>query len=402
MKLCFFEDEKLTNFHPLTLSRPLDDLRIGIFTIRQKWLYSLKKDSFARIVRPKLQGVFGAGKTDPDQSCLWINARYLPSDALIQEVRNLNNGTCLQLNSTVIAARVDGQTSQQWLEEGSPAFHNLLVLQSRPFDCLEHLWDLIRFNKQEIISDFQLVDSPDSDDITLSPRATLEKRADITLKKGASVEAGCVLDAREGPVYIGANATVMAGSILHGPVAVCEGATIKAGANIYGDTTVGPVCKVGGEVDSTIFHSYSNKAHHGYIGHSVVGQWCNFGAGTTVSNLKTNYSNVRVPHWEKEEEQDSGLQFIGVILGDHSKTAINGVINSGTVTGVSCNILSRDFPPRLIRSFSWVGSNVIQPYKIDKALETMKLMMVRRDVELSEDYEKMMRQLFKQSRDKYN
>lgn len=284
------------------------------------------------------------------------------------------------------------------MKKGSAAFNNLLVVQSQPFHCLQYLWDFIQFNGREILHDFQLESSANSDDITISAQASFEHRENIMLKEGAEIEAGCVLDARKGPVYIGKNATVMAGSILRGPVAVCDGAIIKTGAKIYGDTTVGPVCKVGGEVSNTIFHSYSNKAHHGYIGHSVVGQWCNFGAGTTVSNLKTNYSNVRVPHFQKGKEQDSGQQFVGVILGDHSKTAINCVINSGTVTGVSCNILSRDFPPKLIHSFSWVGSNVIQPYKIEKALETMKLMMLRRNVELSSDYEKMMRHIFNESR----
>ena len=398
MKLCFFEDEKVADFHPLTLTRPMDDLRIGILTISQKWLHALKADSFARIVRPGLQGVFNPGEIEAGQDCLWINARYLPSDTLIQEVLNLDNGTCLQINSTVIAARADDKTSQKWITEGNPAFNNLLVVQSQPFRCLEYLWDFIQFNGPEILHDFRLESSANSDGVTISAQASFENMQNIVIKEGAEIEAGCVLDARKGPVYIGRNATVMAGSILRGPVAVCDEAIIKTGARIYGDTTVGPVCKVGGEVSNTIFHSYSNKAHHGYIGHSVVGQWCNFGAGTTVSNLKTNYSNVRVPRWRDGEEQDSGLQFVGIIMGDHSKTAINAVTNSGTVTGVCCNILSRDFPPKYIRSFSWVGSNVIQPYKIDKALETMKLMMARRDVELSGAYEKMMRHIFSESR----
>ncbi len=394
MTLCFFEDEKFSNFHPLTLSRPLDDLRLGIFTIRQKWMHTLNADSFARTLRPNLQGVFKAGEIHSDQICLWINARYLPSDALLDEVKNLNNGTCLRFNSTIIAARVDGQTSQKWVEEGTPDFSNLLVVESQSFYCLEHLWDLFQFNGREIIGDFRLAGSIDLENITISASATLENKKDITLKSGAEIEASCVIDAREGPVYIGNNAKIMAGSVLRGPIAVCQGSIVKAGAKIYKDTTIGPVCKVGGEISNTIFHSYSNKAHHGYIGNSVVGQWCNFGAGTTVSNLKTNYSNVRVHDWNSGKEEDSGQQFVGMIMGDHSKTAINAVINSGTVTGVNCNIISRDFPPKLIRSFSWVGSNVIQPYKVDKALETMEIMMGRRDVDITEHYKNMMRNIF--------
>lgn len=394
MQLCFFEDSKLTNFHPLTLSRPLDDLRIGIFTLAEKWKYGLETDSFARTVRPNLKGVFKPGTVNTANSCLWINPRYLPTDALLQEVNSLNEGTCLQSDATIIAANVDGETSKQWLTQGRPDFSNLLVLQTHDFDSIEHLWDIFQRNGQEIKRDFQHINAPVQEGFTMSDNACLENSANIIIDKGAHIEAGCVLDARHGPIYIGEGATIMAGSILRGPLAVCKNSVVKTGAKIYGDTTIGPVCKVGGEVSNTVFHSYSNKAHHGYIGNSVVGQWCNFGAGTTVSNLKTNYSNVRVADWTTEEEQDSNQQFVGIMMGDHSKTAINCVINSGTVTGVNCNILSRDFPPKLIRSFSWVGSNVIQPYNLDKALDTMKIMMARRDVKLTEPYQQMMSQIF--------
>lgn len=394
MQLCFFEDSKLTHFHPLTLSRPIDDLRIGIFTLAEKWKHGLNADSFARTVRSNLTGVFDSGTIDASRSCLWINPRYLPTDELIREVKELNEGTCLQSDDTIIAANVDGETSRQWVKDRHPDFSNLLVLQTQEFDSIEHLWDIFQRNGQEIKRDFRYTNSSDHEHFTISNGTALENRDNIVIDEGAHIEANCVLDARQGPIYVGKKATIMAGSILRGPVAVCQGSTIKIGARIYGDTTIGPVCKVGGEVSNTVFHSYSNKAHHGYIGNSVVGQWCNFGAGTTVSNLKTNYSTIRVADWETGEEQDSHQQFVGIMMGDHSKTAINCVINSGTVTGVNCNILSRDFPPKLIHSFSWVGSNVIQPYKLDKALDTMKIMMARRDIELSKPYQQMMTRIF--------
>jgi len=395
MQLCFYEDEKLTNFHPLTLSRPLDDLRIGIFTIAEKWSRALKADSpFARTLRLNLNGTFDGGTINAADSCLWINPRYLPDGALLDELENLNMGTCLQSGDDIIAAHADGQTSQQWMKEGNPDFSNLLVVQSQGFECLEHLWDLIRLNGREIEQDYQHARQVRDGSISLDASLLNEKK--ITICEGAEVEAQTVLDARNGPIYIGPGATVMAGSVLRGPVAVCQNAIIKAGAQINKETTVGPVCKVGGEVENTIFHSYSNKAHKGYIGHSVVGQWCNFGSGTTVSNLKTNYSNVRVPDWQSGQEYDSGEQIIGIMMGDHTKTAINCVINSGTVTGICCNILSRDFPPKLIRSFSWVGSNVIQPYKLDKALIAMEKRMARRDVSLTDAYRKMMSHISQQ------
>src|SRR5699024_2413500 len=293
-----------------------------------------------------------------------------------------------------LAAHTDGASSQQWLEEGTPDFSNLLVVQSMGYECLEHLWDLFQMNGRSIKDDFEHIQHVRKGSISLD--ASLLKEGEITVCEDAEIEAQTVLDAREGPIYIGPGASVLVGSVLRGPVAVCENAIIKAGSTINEDTTVGPVCKVGGEVENTVFHSYSNKAHRGYIGNSVVGQWCNFGSGTTVSNLKTNYGNVRVADWETGIDEDSGEQFIGIMMGDHCKTAINSVINSGTVTGVSCNILSRDFPPTLIRSFSWVGSNVVQPYQLDKAIRAMKRMMIRRDIEITDAYEDMMSTIFKQ------
>ncbi|MEL7833734.1 putative sugar nucleotidyl transferase [Fodinibius sp. Rm-B-1B1-1] len=398
MQLCFFEDEKLTNLHPLTLTRPIDDLRIGVLTISEKWQKALESSKESRILRSELAGVFESGQITPDQQCIWINSRYLPTDKLIQQIHTLSEGQSLQYEDTVIAAKADGALSKTWLKNGSPDFKTLFVLESNDFSAIHNLWDLFQFNGNEIIRDIELMDPPKKNSTNISKHAVFENQENIYIEEGATIEAGCVLNASKGPIYIGKNATIMSGSHIRGPVAICEDAIVKLGARIYSDTTIGPVCKVGGEVSNTVFHSYSNKAHDGYIGNSVVGQWCNFGAGTTVSNLKTNYSNIKLADWETHEEQDTGQQFVGVIFGDHSKTAINAVINSGTVCGVNCNILSRDFPPKMIHSFSWVGSNVIQPYKLEKALETMEIMMARRDVSMTDGYSKMMEAIEKNSR----
>src|SRR5699024_4052483 len=282
---------KLANFHPLTLTRPLDDLRIGIFTIAEKWRRALDEDSFSGILRTDLSGTFKGGSIDKGDSCVWINSRYLPNDQLLKEIDNLSEGTCLQSGEDVIAAHTDGASSQQWLEEGTPDFSNLLVVQSMGHECLEHLWDLFQMNGRSIKDDFEHIQHVRKGSISLD--ASLLKEGEITVCEDAEIEAQTVLDAREGAIYIGHGASVLVGSVLRGPVAVCENAIIKAGSTINEDTTDGPVCKVGGEVENTVFHSYSNKAHRGYIGNSVVGQWCNFGSGTTVSNLKTNYGNVR-------------------------------------------------------------------------------------------------------------
>ena len=394
MQLCFFEDEKLTTFHPLTLTRPTDDLRIGILTVSEKWEQALHPTKIDRIIRPEFTGIFDDGYISTDENCIWINSRYLPTEQLVTQVNNLSEGQYLTYGETIIAAKVDGATSGQWIENGEPDFNTLFVLESNDFLSINNLWDLFQLNGQEIVRDIELLGINNTISGTVSEHAVLEKKDKIYIQDGATIEAGCVLNASKGPIFIGKNATVMSGSHIRGPVAICEDASIKMGAKVYEDTTIGPVCKVGGEVDNSIFHSYSNKGHDGFVGNSIIGQWCNLGADTNTSNLKNNYSTVRIPDWSDSQELETNQQFFGTVMGDHSKTAINTQLNTGTICGVSCNIFSNDFPPKLIPSFSWVGSNVIQTYRLDKALEAMEAMMARRDVFLTEEYKRMMRAVF--------
>jgi len=394
MQLCFFEDSRSQVLQPLTLTRPTDDLRIGIFTIAEKWATAMGTNNYSRITRPTLQEVFTGPKIDTTESCLWVNSRYLPTENLLEKVDDLSEGQCLKHEDTVIAAHVDGITSQQWFTDDEPNFNNLFVLQTPDFLSIKNIWDLFQLNGREIIRDIELLTPQPGKNAQISDQAVLEKRDDIVIEEGVTIEAGCVLNAQNGPIYIGKNATIMSGANIRGPVAICKNATIKMGAKIYADTTIGPVCKVGGEVNNSIFHSYSNKAHDGFVGNSLIGQWCNLGADTNTSNLKNNYSTIRIVNWNDREEVETGQQFIGTIMGDHSKTAINTQLNTGTVCGVSCNIFSNDFPPKLIPSFSWVGSNVIQTYRLEKAFEAMEAMMARRDVELTDNYKDMMESIF--------
>ncbi|NGP75481.1 glucose-1-phosphate thymidylyltransferase [Balneolaceae bacterium YR4-1] len=398
MQICFFEDKHFSNFHPLTLTRPVDDLRVGIFTIAEKWQKALQAKNTARILRKELKEVFEEGSINENDSCLWINARYLPSSSLLKEVEELGAGNCLQSEGTVIAARADGSSSRQWLEQGKPDFNSLFVLESADFKAIEHLWDLFKINGSEIKADIQRAKPGRGSKLNISSHAILVEEENIYIATGATLEAGTIINAENGPVYIGEGAHIKAGSIIYGPTAICSKATVNAGAKIYGDTTIGPVCKVGGEVNNAIFHSYSNKGHEGFVGNSVFGQWCNLGADTNTSNLKNNYSTIRITDWKTEQEIETGEQFFGTVMGDHSKTAINTQLNTGTVCGVNCNIFSGDFPPKFIHSFSWVGSNVIQKYRLDKAFETMEAMMARRGVSLTEPYKKMMEAIFQNAR----
>jgi len=396
MQLCFFEDEKNPNFHPLTLTRPVDDLRIGIHTINQKWVKALNASEPARIVRPRFKNIFPGGTVDQSEPCIWINSRYLPNDNLVAKINDLGEGQCLQHGQTIIAACVSGEQSMQWHKNNNPDFNNLFVLETSDFLSITHLWDLFQLNGQQIKEDVAQVSVGADTNTDISDQATFQNRDHIYIEDGATIEAGAILIAEKGPIYIGKNATIMAGSLIRGPVAICENATVKMGAKIYEDTTIGPVCKVGGEINNSIFHSYSNKGHDGFVGNSLIGQWCNLGADTNTSNLKNNYSTVRLTNWRDRQEVETGQQFIGTIMGDHSKTAINTQLNTGTICGVSCNIFSADFPPKLIPSFSWVGSNVIQTYKLEKAFEAMEAMMARRNVSLTDEYRSMMEKLFEE------
>jgi len=399
MQLCFFEDEHHARFYPLTLTRPTDDLRIGILTIREKWRRTLNAEITSRISRGQLGGVYESDHIDPGTSCLFINARYLPEAGLVDKVKDITPGSCLQTGQSVIAASVEGDIAQNWINNNKPDFASLFTLESQDFLSIQNLWDLFQLNGIQIKKDLDLMNLSDQNNNgAVSGHAVLVNKKDIFIEQGAKVEAGCVLSAETGPIYIGKDAVVMAGSVVRGPAAVCEGATVKMGAKIYEDTTIGPVCKVGGEVNNSIFHSYSNKGHDGFVGNSIIGQWCNLGAGTNTSNLKNNYSTVRITDWQTRDEVETGQQFFGTVMGDHSKTAINTQLNTGTICGVSCNIFSSDFPPKFIPSFSWVGTNVIQPYKPDKAFETMEAMMVRRDKTMSEEYRGLIKSISEQSR----
>lgn len=398
MQVCLFEDSLCQHLNPLLLTRPADDLRTGILTIYDKWKYALKPDRVSRLLRSELDEVFETGTVSSADSCYWVNARYLPTENLVEEIKDIAAGTCIRSDSTVIAGHVDGHISATWFEKRSPDFSTLSASKATGFLSVEHPWDLFLMNGEQIRRDIHLLQPQKSSSVSISEHAVLECEQDIYIEDGATVAPGAILSACEGPIYLGKNAKIMAGALIQGPCAIGEGSTVKMGAKIYGDTTLGPVCKAGGEISNTVFHSYSNKAHDGYIGNSVVGQWCNFGAGTTVSNLKINYSNIRTTDWGSKEEIDTGQQFLGLIMGDHSKTAINCVINSGSVFGVNSNILTRDFPPKHIPSFSWVSKEAISSYPLEKAYNTMEAMMRRRKVPFTETYKELMEHIFENSR----
>ena len=398
---CYFEDELLENFHPLTLTRPIYDLRIGIFTLAQKWDKALQTSRpICGTIREHLRGVFEECKIDEkDSEIYWINPRFIPTQELVKQIKKLSINKGLVCKSgSLIAAFVDRQTHQTWM--GSGISQNDIENTELPDNNLtevKNIWELFQLNGQQIRRDINwLNQAPFLDNINdRYPHVTFSNPGEIYIEQGAIIEPGTILIADSGPIFIGENAHIMAGSILRGATAICNYSVVKMGAKIYEDTTIGPVCKVGGEISNSIFHSYSNKAHDGYAGNSVFGQWCNLGADTNTSNLKNNYSTVKVRDWHTSKMMDTGQQFIGTIMGDHSKTGINSMLNTGTLCGVCCNLFSDGYPPKHVPSFSWVSGNNIVPYHFEKAIEAMEKMMKRRSVEFTPAYEKMMRAIFR-------
>jgi UDP-N-acetylglucosamine diphosphorylase/glucosamine-1-phosphate N-acetyltransferase len=396
MQICFFEDKPVSRFHPLTLTRPIDDLRIGIFTIAEKWQQALQPEVCSRIPRAELSLLFPPSKLAETKPCIWINSRYLPTDSLIEEIRNLGENSVIKKEETFVAAHTDPTLTVSWILGGEPDFDSLSPVNCQnDVRCISSLWDLFLMNEQEITADLARMDiSPVSQNQVL-PRAIFENSEQIFVHKNAVIEPGAVLLAVDGPVFIGKGAVIQAGAIIRGPAAICDDSTVKMSARICNGSTVGLACKVNGEINNSIIHSYSNKAHEGYLGNSLIGQWCNLGANTNVSNLKNNYNKIRIIDWQSLNKVETGQQFFGTVMGDHTKTAINTKLNTGTLCGVSCNIFTADFPPTYIPSFSWVDPVGIQPYRLDKALDTMQKMMARRNIPFTNEYASLMKNIRK-------
>jgi UDP-N-acetylglucosamine diphosphorylase/glucosamine-1-phosphate N-acetyltransferase len=390
MNICFFNDEKASKFHPLTLTRPLDDLRVGIFTIREKWSRTLGSTFVSRILPDFLEGVFSSGEMDEKKDVIWINSRFLPSEKIVDRIKSLHTGQKLEFKKEVLAARINGEESAKIFDTGNFEGAGLESVEVDEAIHLENLWDLLSLNTFEIEKDIPLTGIVPISEQERGPYAEIHNPENTYLGNNVCIEPGSIIIAEDGPVVIQDGATIEAGSIVKGPVVVGENATVKMAARVYGGTTIGPVCKVGGEVSNCIFHSYSNKGHDGFVGNSIFGQWINLGADTNTSNLKNNYSTVWVTDWNTKKEVETGAQFLGTIMGDHSKTSINTMLNTGTICGVSSNIFMSGFPPKYIPSFSWVGSEEYGEYLFDKAVEAMQAMMKRRDIELTDAYKNMM------------
>ncbi len=362
-------------FLPLTHTRSVADMRCGILTIKEKWEQYVHAKVCVKTA-DYLQDFYDLNFAAQN---FIINAAVLPNTFLVNEIKNLASGQGLKFNNITLAVCCT-------LEDAKNIdFENLSDFNIRELDIeqiiLTQLSDIFTYNHIALMDDFDLLTlNKGSASISNSNKLIGNN---IFLEEGAKVEA-CILNSSTGPIYIGKNAEIMEGSIIRGPFALCDGAQLKLGTKIYGATTIGPGCKVGGEVNNSVFFANSSKAHDGFIGNSIIGEWCNIGADSNNSNLKNNYEEVKLWSESKTTFVKTGLQFCGLIMGDHSKCGINTMFNTGTVVGVSANIFGAGFPRNFIPSFSWGGASGFTEYKLDKALQTMQQVFKRRDRTVTE------------------
>jgi UDP-N-acetylglucosamine diphosphorylase/glucosamine-1-phosphate N-acetyltransferase len=385
MNYILFDGSVRDQLLPFTYTRPVADIRIGILTIREKWEMHLGSAT-TTVTEDHLAAVWPLVELEEN---VLINASFIPTEGLVSMIRDL------RVNQAIFYE--DEPLAFFSAEDQEIDFETFEITQYTGDDVLriEHTWDIFSKNHEAIARDYELItEGRISQPI---PEKTVSFNADrIFIEAGAKLPL-CSLNATEGPIYIGKNSEIMEGSMIRGPFALCEGATVKMASKIYTGCTIGPFSKIGGEVNNSVLFGYSNKGHDGFLGNSVIGEWCNIGADTNTSNMKNNYAEVRLWDYNSERFAPTGLQFCGLMMGDHSKCGINTMFNTGTVVGVSANIFGSGFPRNFIPSFSWGGSHGVTTYKTAKAFETAKEMMARRNLEFSEEDAKILEHVFEET-----
>ena len=388
--IILFDDDNWESLLPLTFTRPICELRIGILTIKEKWEQHLTAQG-SYITQDFLSEKFPIQIEDDN---LIINSTVLPTDKLVKLIKQLGPNESILDGEELIAARLTREQFESLIDDtGVTELEGIDV--SKEIGLLRKVgrpYDLFAMNDVELASDFDLL-TKGRQSQPISDTNTVIAPGQIFLEEGATVECA-ILNATTGPIYVGKNATIMEGSIVRGGLAMLEGATLKLGTKIYGATTIGPYSKVGGEINNSILIGYSNKGHEGFLGNSVLGEWCNLGADTNTSNLKNNYDEVKLWSYEDQRFAKTGLQFCGLIMGDHSKTGINTMFNTGTVVGVNANIFGSGYPRNYVPSYSWGGAHGFKTYLVDKSIETAEKVMARRGLVLTEQDEIILNHIF--------
>ncbi len=362
MKLLLSDNQLHLRFAPLTLTRPLAALRCGLYTNAERWQQLLPSAEIGFETEAYLQSKF------PHNNGIWINAQVIPDRQLARSVSQLKKGEKLYVNEVLVAQNGAGQDKIDYTDS------NIIILQNR--------WDLYLKNAAVLKSDYSLACDNRKSQVLSASNRLIGPADHLFIEEGARIE-GAILNTHEGPIYIGKNAEIMEGAMLRGPLAIMDGAVVKMGAKIYGATTIGPECRIGGEVSNSIFLGYANKGHDGFMGNALIGEWCNLGADTNCSNLKNNYGKVNTYSYETQQQVPTNELFMGLTLGDHSKSAINVQFNTASVVGVCSNVFCTHFPPKFVASFQWVSDEGNEKYDLDKAIEAATAMMTRRNVAFS-------------------
>ena len=386
MNYILFDGPARNALLPFTFTRPVADILIGIMTIRQKWEMRLGSTT-TTLTEEYLSEKFPMVEMEEN---IMINASFLPNAILAEMVSNLETNQAIFKGDDVIAFYTDENQ-----EEVDFDTYEIIEFED---DCIriENTWDIFSHNDAAIREDFELL-TEDRKSQPIPKSVNFISKENIFIEEGAKLEF-VTLNASSGPIYIGKNSEIMEGSVIRGPLALCENAQIKMASKIYGATTVGPYSRIGGEVKNAVLFSYSNKGHDGFLGDSVLGEWCNIGADTNVSNLKNNYDEVKLWSYETEGFAKTGLQFCGLMMGDHSKCGINTMFNTGTVVGVSANIFGSGFPRNFVPSFSWGGASGFTTYITKKAFETARLVMSRRNIDFDEKEAAILQHVFEETK----
>ena len=382
MNYILFDGEYRNTLLPFTYTRPVADIRIGILTIREKWEFYLGLTT-TTLTEEYLEEKYPMVELENN---IMINASFLPTDKIVAQVKNLKENQLIIKGDEVLAFYT--KSSQEEVD-----FDNYTAIECADnFIQIKNTWDIFSLNGLALQADFDmLTHNRTSQEIPETVQCI--NKENIFIEEGAVINFA-TLNASNGPIYIGKDAEIMEGAMIRAPFALCEGSTIKMGAKIYGDTTIGPHCKVGGEVSNSVFFGFANKGHDGFLGNSVIGEWCNLGADTNNSNLKNNYAEVKLWSYETERFAKTGLQFCGLMMGDHSKSGINTMFNTGTVVGVSANIFGSNFPRNFIPSFSWGGNSGFTTYQMRKVNEVAQVVMKRRGIEYDEKEQKILESIF--------
>ncbi len=383
MQLVFSDAQYWEDFLPLSFTKPIAEMRCGILTFSERWQNILENSEVSFFTETYLQNKY---KEPEKKESLFLVSNFLPTEKVIQQIKDLQLGEALVYEDELVAAKINMKDFSLHQIEKMTDIKEELIFFKKPTD-------LFTYNKEAIDFDFDLLTKGRVSQDLSTTNGFIGDKKDLFIEEGAQIEFS-TLNAKTGKIYIGKNAEVMEGCNLRGPIALCEESKFNLGAKIYGATTIGPHSKVGGEVNNIVIFGYSNKGHDGFVGNSVIGEWCNLGADTNSSNLKNNYANVKLWNYRTKSFVDTGLQFAGLIMGDHSKTAINTQLNTGTVIGIAANIFKSGFPPNLIENFSWGGFKGDTKFKLDRAYEVAEKVMARRKVILTDEDKAILRYIF--------